>query len=383
MAAVTRPSGALAATLKEDAIRETDPRIGLPLNELDTPMLLLDRAASDRNLSKMAAFFQDRPAKLRPHFKNHKCVTLAKRQLTAGAIGMTCAKLGEAEVLVDHGFKDLLIANQVVGDAKLVRLARLATRAKIGVAIDHWDQAAAISKAATAVGATVHLLVEVDIGMGRCGVQPGAPVLDLVRSLANLPGVRFAGLQAFEGHLVNVLDRAERTDRATAAMHLAVSTREMLQAAGVVVDCVSGCSSATYDCTGVMAGVDEVQAGTYATMDRQYHRLVPEFEIALSVLVRVISRPSPDKAVLDVGVKGAGSEFGVPAIRDFPDVEIPFFLSEEHAVVRNAPNWPIGQALHLIPSHACTTCNLYRELVVHEHNRVVEIWPIEASGRLS
>jgi D-serine deaminase-like pyridoxal phosphate-dependent protein len=118
-------------------------------------------------------------------------------------------------------------------------------------------------------------------------------------------------------------------------------------------------------------------------MDRQYHRLVPEFEMALSVLVRVISRPGPDKAVLDVGVKGAGSEFGVPAIRDFPDVEIPFFLAEEHAVVRNAPDWPIGQVLHLIPSHACTTCNLYRELVVHEHGRVVEIWPIEASGRLS
>jgi D-serine deaminase-like pyridoxal phosphate-dependent protein len=118
-------------------------------------------------------------------------------------------------------------------------------------------------------------------------------------------------------------------------------------------------------------------------MDWQYHRLVPEFEVALSVLVRVISRPGPDKAVLDVGVKGAGSEFGVPTIRDFPGVEIPFFLAEEHTVVRNVPDWSIGQVLHLIPSHACTTCNLYRELVVHEQGRVVEIWPIEASGRLA
>lgn len=360
-----------------------DPRIGRPLSELDTPALLLERAASDRNLSRMAGYFQERSARLRPHFKNHKCVTLARRQLAAGAVGMTCAKLGEAEVLVEHGVPDVLIANQVVGEAKLGRLARLAARARIGVAIDHWDQAAAISQAATAVGSVVRLLVEVDIGMGRCGVPPGAPAVELARRVTALPGVRFVGLQAFEGHLVNVLDRSERTRRACAAMQQALDTRRMLEAAGLPVDCLSGCSSATYDSTGTMAGVDEVQAGTYATMDRQYHRLVPEFEIALSVLVRVISRPGPGKAVLDVGVKGAGGEFGVPAIRDFPDVEIPFFLAEEHTVVLNAPEWDIGQVLHLIPSHACTTCNLYREMIVHQHGCVVDVWPIEASGRLA
>ena len=331
----------------------------------------------------MAAFFRDRPAKLRPHFKNHKCVTLAKRQLAAGAVGMTCAKLGEAEVLVEHGFQDVLIANQVVGDAKMARLAQLATRARIGVAIDHWEQAAAISTAATAAGAVVHLLVEVDIGMGRCGVA--------ARSAGARTGAacgRFAGrplrraCRPMKG--TGQCPGSRRTNRtARAAMQQAIDTRQMIEAAGIAVDCLSGCSSATYDSTGAMPGVDEVQAGTYATMDRQYQRLVPEFEIALSVLVRVISRPGPDRAVLDVGVKGAGGEFGVPAIRDFPDVEIPFFLAEEHTVVRHAPDWAIGQTLHLIPSHACTTCNLYREMVVHEDGRVVEVWPIEASGRLS
>ena len=364
-------------------IRETDPRIGRSVTELDTPTLLLDRAASDRNLARMAAFFRDRPAKLRPHFKNHKCVTLAKRQLAAGAVGMTCAKLSEAEVLVEHGFQDVLIANQVVGSTKTARLARLAQRARIAVAIDHWDQATAISKAATDAGTIVRLLIEVDIGMGRCGLQPGAAVMELARRVAELPGVHFAGLQAYEGHLVNVLDRQERGERARAAMQLAIETRQLLETAGIAVSCVSGCSSATYDSTGTIIDVDEVQAGTYATMDRQYHRLVPEFEIALSVLVQVISRPSANKAVLNVGVKGAGSEFGVPAIRDFPDVEIPFFLAEEHVVVNRIPDWKIGQVLHLIPSHACTTCNLYRELVVHENGNVVEIWPIEASGKLS
>jgi D-serine deaminase-like pyridoxal phosphate-dependent protein len=296
---------------------------------------------------------------------------------------MTCAKLAEAEVLVDHGFDDVLIANQVVGEEKTARLARLARRARIGVAVDHPAQAAGISRAAAAVGAVVKLLVEVDIGMGRCGVPPGRPTLELVRKIVDLPGVRFAGLQAYEGHLVNVLDRAERTTCAKAAMQQAIDTRRMIESAGIAVSCLSGCSSATYDSTGALAEVDEIQAGTYATMDRQYHRLVPEFEVALSVLVRVISRPGPHKAVIDVGVKGAGSEFGVPGIRDFPEVDIAFFLAEEHCVIHQTPDWEIGQLLHLIPSHACTTCNLYREIVVHENGSVVEIWPIEASGKLS
>jgi len=360
-----------------------DARIGRAVEELDSPTLLLDRAASDRNLAKMATFFRDRPAKLRPHFKNHKCVTLAKRQMLAGAVGMTCAKLGEAEVLVENGFRDVLIANQVVGRVKIERLVKLAKKARVAVAVDHIDQAQAISQAATSAGVIIPLLIEVDIGMGRCGLQPGDSVLQLARSLIRLPGVQLGGLQAYEGHLVNVLDRDQRRKQSREAMQLAVDTRRLLESHDIPVSCISGCSSATYDSTGVLEGVDEIQAGTYATMDRQYHRLAPEFEIALSILVRVISRPEPSKAVLDVGVKGAGAEFGVPGLRDFPDVVIPFFLAEEHVVVNQAPEWPIGHPLHLIPSHACTTCNLYRELVVHENGRVVDVWPIEASGKLT
>ena len=208
-----------------ESVNTLDPRIGRALTELDTPTLLLDLAASDHNLTKMAAFFRDRPAKLRPHFKNHKCVTLAKRQLAAGAVGMTCAKLGEAEVLVEHGFQDILIANQIVGEPKIARLVRLAPQAKIGVAIDHLEQAIAISKAATAAGTVVQLLVEVDIGIERCGVAPGVPSLELAKRVCDLRGVRFAGLQAFEGHLVNTLDRAERTRLARAGMQQAIDTR--------------------------------------------------------------------------------------------------------------------------------------------------------------
>ena len=360
-----------------------DARIGQVIEELDTPTLLLDRAASDGNLARMAGFFRDRPAKLRPHFKNHKCVTLAKRQMLAGAVGMTCAKLGEAEVLVDNGIRDVLIANQVVGAAKVGRLVRLAKRARITVAVDHIDQVEAISRAAVAAESVVNLLIEVDIGMGRCGLTTGEAVLKLATTLTGMPGVEFSGLQAYEGHLVNVVDREQRRIQSRDAMQQAVEIRRLLERSGIPVSCISGCSSATYDCTGILDGVDEIQAGTYATMDRQYFRLTPEFEVALSILVRVISRPGPGKAVLDVGVKGAGAEFGVPGIRDYPDVVIPFFLAEEHVVMNQTPDWSIGQPLHLIPSHACTTCNLYREMVVHENGVVVDVWPIEASGRLS
>ena len=273
---------AIASTSTADTlVSPADSRIGMAIEELDTPTLLLDRAASDRNLAKMALFFANRPSKLRPHFKNHKCVTLAKRQLAAGAAGMTCAKLGEAEVLVDNGITNVLIANQVVGAVKVNRLVQLALRAKVAVAVDHIDQAQAISQAAAAAGATVHLLIEVDIGMGRCGLAPGETVLTLAKQIQSLPGVQFGGIQAYEGHLVNVIDRDQRRTQAIAAMQMAVDTRRMLEQAGITVPCISGCSSATYDCTGALDGVDEIQAGTYATMDRQYFRLAPEFEIAM------------------------------------------------------------------------------------------------------
>lgn len=358
--------------------------VGMPIEELDTPALLLDVVASDRNIKRMASYFGDKKCKLRPHFKNHKCTTLARRQLVAGsAVGLTCAKLGEAEILAGHGFDDILIANQVVGAGKLQRLAELAGRAKVAVAVDHATQAQAISQAAASRGVTVGILVEVDIGMGRCGIAPGAPTLDLARQVTLLPGLRFEGLQAFEGHLVYVNDLQERSRRTRESMRLAVQTRRLLEDEGIEVHVISGGSTATYSITGSTEGIDELQAGTYPTMDWRYHEVVPEFEVALTVLASVISRPRPGCAVLDFGVKGAGGEFGPPQISGHPEIEIPFFLAEEHLVITNTPDWKVGQTLHVQTSHACTTCNLYRQLHVHEQGRVVDVWPIEASGRLS
>ena len=358
--------------------------IGSPIEDLDTPVLLLDAAVMDRNLNRMAEFFQDRPCQLRPHFKNHKCTRLARRQLEAGsAVGMTCAKVGEAEVLADAGFDDILIANQVVGARKLQRLVRLADLTQVRVAVDHHEQATALSQAAREAGVRIGVLVEVDIGMGRCGLPPGDMVITLAQRVADLPGLQFDGLQAYEGHTVYIEDRAQRREMTSEALQRAVEMRQRLAAAGLTAEVLSAGSSATYDITGTMAGVDELQCGTYATMDCVYQRLVPEFEVAMTVLTRVISRPQPDVGVLDVGVKGGGHEFGLPEIKGYPNAEIPLFKAEEHCVVRQVPQWRLGQTIELIPSHACTTCNLYRAFHMVENGRVVDIWPIEASGLLT
>ena len=358
--------------------------IGSEIQELDTPALLLNVQALDRNLKKMAAFFHGRPCQLRPHFKNHKCTQLARRQLSAGsALGMTCAKVGEAEVLVAAGFDNLLIANQVVGQRKLQRLVAIADRAQVRVAVDAPEHLAAISDAANTAGVNVGILIEVDIGMRRCGVPPGSPALGLVQQIETLPGITFDGIQAYEGHLPYLENRDVRRQQSYESMQLAIDTRQLIEQAGFPVAVISGGSSSTYDATGLIDGVDELQAGTYATMDWVYHGHIPEFELAMTLATRVISCPRPGVAVLDVGVKGAGHEFGPPRVSDNSEATIANFGSEEHCVVENVPHWKIGQVVQLWTSHACTTCNLHREFCVVENDRVIDVWPIDGSGKLT
>jgi D-serine deaminase-like pyridoxal phosphate-dependent protein len=211
-------------------------------------------------------------------------------------------------------------------------------------------------------------------------VAPGEPALELARAISSLDGLRFDGIQAYEGHAVYVNDAAERAQLVREAFDKALATRRLLEQNGIDVRVVSGGSSSTHQITGRIDGVSEIQAGSYATLDWRYAEMLPDFEVALSVVARVISR-RPGVAVLDVGLKGAGCEFGLPRIKDHPKVEIPSFVSEEHCIVRNAPDWKIGQAVQLLPSHACTTCNLHRKMFVHEQGRVMDVWPIEGSGK--
>ena len=358
--------------------------VGKPASLIPTPALIVETAALERNLRLMSDFFARRHAKLRPHFKSHKCITIAKRQLESGnAVGITCAKLSEAEVLAAGGIRDILIANQIVGQDKLERVAELARTCRLTVAVDDESQVRQLSAALAGTHATVGVLIEVDVGLARCGVPPGARALEIARAAVSAAGVDFLGIQAYEGHCITVLDPEDRRRQVLASMQKAVDTRRLIEASGLPVRVLSGGGTGSYDMTGVMDGVDEVQAGSYALMDHYYAKRRPEFTPALSVITTVISSNGSDHAVLDVGVKGVGAEFGVPVLADRPDVVIPSFESEEHTSVKvGGPPLKVGDRTRLIPSHVCTTCNLHRRIFAVRGGMVEDIWAVEGSGCL-
>ena len=351
---------------------------------VDTPALLLDAGALKANLQRMAAYFAHRPCNLRPHFKSHKCTTIARMQMQAGAVGITCAKLGEAEVVADAGIRDILIANQIVGPLKIRRLIALCRRADPMVAVDSAENVQRLAEAALAAAVRIGVLVEVDVGMGRCGTAPGQPALELARLVAASAGLRFEGLQGYEGHCVDLRDEAERTDKTRQSLKALVETRRLIERSGLQVNRVSGGGTGTYTLTGDCDGVDEVQAGSYAAMDWWYGDIRPEFQQAMSILVTVISRPRPNLIVIDVGRKGVGAEWGAPRVRNLPGGQVASYGSEEHMTI-SVPQGSavrIGDRLEIIPSHGCTTSNLYSEFIVHEDGQVTAKWPIEGRGKL-
>lgn len=356
--------------------------IGKSIHELDTPSLLLDIDALKANIAIMAAFFKDKPSNLRPHFKSHKCTAIAKMQMEAGAVGITCAKLGEAEVVADAGIKDILIANQIVGRPKVARLVKLAGRANPMVAVDCEENVRELSEAASKAGVKIRILVEVDLGMNRCGVPTGQPALDLARIVVSSPGLVFEGLQGYEGHLVLIRDEEERFENTRAALAPLVETRRLIESAGIPVNIVSGGGTGTYNLTGMIPGIDEVQAGSYACMDYWYGEIRPEFKQAMSLLTGICSRPKPGFAISDVGVKGVGADFGPPMLKNLPGGELFRFASEEHTQWNLPDSVKLGDTIEIIPSHGCVTANLYREFIVHKDGVVVDVWPIEGAGKL-
>lgn len=355
-----------------------------PFAAVDTPALLLDASALKANLERMGAFFAHRHCKLRPHFKSHKCTAIAKLQMQAGAVGITCAKLGEAEVVADAGIRNILIANQIVGPLKIRRLVELCRRADPMVAVDSAENVRMLSEHASAAGVKIGVLVEVDVGMGRCGVVPGQPALDLARLVAASAGLRFEGLQGYEEHCVDLRDETERVAQTRESLKALVQSRRLIEQAGLRVNRVSGGGTGTYTITGDCDGVDEVQAGSYAAMDWWYGDIRPEFKQAMSILTAVISRPRPNLVVIDVGRKGVGAEWGPPRVKNLPGSAVASFGSEEHMMLSIPPDSPIriGDRLEIIPSHGCTTSNLYAEFIVHENGLVTDKWPIEGRGKL-
>ncbi len=352
---------------------------GGSVSALPTPSIVADLDALDANLAKMDNFFAGTARRLRPHFKSHKCVTLARRQMSyPSTTGITCAKLSEAEQLVAGGIKDVLIANQVIGRDKTRRIAEMNRNALVRVAVDSREGISQLSDAALELGVKIGLLVEVDIGMNRGGVKPGQPVVELAEIIRDTGGVRFDGLQSYEGHIVTLPDYEERKKRVVEDMRPLFETRALLEQKGFSVMISSG-GTGTYDITGKMEGIDELQCGSYALMDTAYKTIRPEFLNARYILATVISKRG-DVISTDVGLKGMGAEYGTPVAVGYPDAEN-MYVAEEHSVFKNMEA-AIGDKIRILPPHGCTTNNFYPRMWITRNDIVADLWAIEGRGCL-
>jgi D-serine deaminase-like pyridoxal phosphate-dependent protein len=351
--------------------------------EIDTPALVVDLERMERNIAAMARFFADKPAKLRPHWKTPKCAEVAKRQLAAGAIGITCAKLGEAEALAGAGVRtSVLIANQIIGAAKVTRLITLARQLpELIVAVDSVSQVEALDRAlraesqAPALGA----LIEIDTGMHRCGTNSAEETVALARRISE-SRVSYRGVMGYEGHAVLVADAGKRKELAEAAAQSLVTHVAALRAAGLAPAIVSSGGTGTYDLTGTVPGVTEIQAGSYVFMDGRYREVRNDFECALTLHTTVIHKRGR-LLVTDAGVKSLSNDFGPPVAFDVGAKVVG--LSEEHGHVLcdEGVDVAVGERLRILPSHGDTTINLHERYYAARGDSVEEIWPIIGRGR--
>lgn len=340
-------------------------------SELSTPALCVDLATLERNLERMHSFFADRPCGLRPHFKAHKTPAIAERQAEAGCIGFCTATVPEAVLLADAGFEDILIANEVCDRTRLDAVRDLAGRITLTVAVDSVEAVDIIAP----TGARV--LVDVNVGLPRCGVAPeGARELAEAAAAASLEVV---GVMGYEGHVTVMSDVGERADAARKSMAVLLEVAEDLREAGHDIAIVSAGSTLTYDVTGTIDGVTELQAGSYALMDTEFSKSSP-FEEALGVLCTVVSAQG-DLAVLDAGLKTLTIDHGNPELRPEVAADV-LFCSDEHTTLatRDGFDHRVGDRMWLRPSHVDPTVNLHDRLFVVRDEEVVDVWPVAGRG---
>jgi D-serine deaminase-like pyridoxal phosphate-dependent protein len=351
------------------------------VDDIVTPALIVDVPTLDRNIAAMARFFADGVCRLRPHVKAHKTPEIARRQLAAGScVGLTCATVSEAEAMVGLG-DDILIANEVIGASKWARMAALARRVRLTTAVDSIAGVEGLGRAARDAGVTIGVLVDVDVGQGRCGVAPGDAALSLARLAAATAGLELRGVMGYEGHVQPIRERTARESAARESMAALVGTAERLRAAGLSCPVVSAGGTGTFDISGRISGVTEIQAGSYALMDTDYGEVGVPFEQAFFVLGTVVSRPVPDRIVLDGGHKAATKDHGPPGVVGIPGARVSA-VNDEHTVIAVPADAAvtIGDRVRLRPSHTDPTMNLHDVIYAVDGTRVVDAWPVVARG---
>jgi D-serine deaminase-like pyridoxal phosphate-dependent protein len=364
----------------------------MTFDEIDTPALIIDLDAFERNLRRMADV-ASAGIRLRPHAKTHKSSIIARKQMELGAVGVCCQKVSEAEVLAADGIDNILVSNEIAGAAKIDRLAALARKARIGVCVDDPDNIAEIAAAAGRHDVSLSILVEIDIGGNRCGVAPGEPALRLASKIARSNLLRFGGLQAYHGSAQHLRTHQERRDAIARTADLTQQTVDLLAREGLTCETVGGAGTGTFEFEAASGVFNELQAGSYIFMDADYARNLKadgqfndRFEHALFILTTVMSKPSDARAVVDAGHKSASVDSGPPepyrrpgVIYRRPSDEHGVLLSEGGALPRR------GEKILLIPGHCDPTVNLYDCYVcvrgMHGTSPMVEaIWPVSARG---
>jgi D-serine deaminase-like pyridoxal phosphate-dependent protein len=352
--------------------------IGRPVAEVATPALLLDLAAAERNISRMANAMDGFGTAIRPHIKVHKSIELARLQVGAGAAGLSTATVWEACALAWGGLDDIFIVNTVTHPEKLRVLAALAREHRILVAVDDADNAGELAAAAKAAGSQVGVLIEVDTGMDRAGVDTIDEALALAKDVAALDHLRLEGLTGYEGHCSLEPDEQLRTVKHRAAMELLLIVADRLESVGYPCPIRSAGGTATWKLSARTDGVTEIQAGTYVVMDNFHGRMVPDFEPALTVATSVISRP-PGRLIVDAGNKSVGIGGGPSLVGTHLEV---LRFDEEHGVFVAGPevDLPVGAWLTMVPGYAPATVNMYDAYHVVKENRVVDVWPVFPRG---
>ena len=363
--------------------------VGMRLEDVDTPALILDLDAFETNLKRLAdavAGVAGR-VRVRAHAKTHKCPEIGKRQIAAGAVGVCCQKVSEAEAMVEGGIADVLVSNEIVGERKLERLAALAKRARIGVCVDNADNVRDLQAAAQRAGATIETYIELEIGMRRCGVAPGEPALALARAIVASASLRFAGIHAYHGRAQHIRSNDERRAVIGSAASAVRNTRSLLEKNHIPCPTVTGAGTGTFMFEVELGAWDEIQPGSYVFMDWDYARNewvppMPRFEHSLFVLATVMSRPDPTLAVVDAGLKASSIDSGMPGVWERPGLSYTR-ASDEHGWVEigaGAAAPGLGDKLLLVPGHCDPTVNLYDWYVCVREGVVEALWPITARG---
>lgn len=364
----------------------TQTLVGSHKLDLDTPALCIDLDIMEANIAKMMAYMAERGKQWRPHVKCHKTPAISWKQIRAGAIGVTCAKVSEAEVFANAGISDILIANLIVGTKKLERVAALCRSADPIVACDHYIQAEMLSKVCVERGVKCRTIIEVDVGLERAGIKPGHDTLELAQGMDRLPGIELAGIMGYEGHLLQIEDQAEKRMKIFDAMEILGQTRDAMTKSGLNCEIVSAGGTGSYQITSDVACVTELQAGGGTFAEPLYLEKchVEELESAVTVLATVASRPVLGRAILDIGRKTLHPDFILPKVKGIPGAEV-LALSAEHCKVKlsdEARNLKIGDKIELYPGYNDFTTILHENFYGFRGDRLELVWPILARGKL-